>query len=228
MRRKISGAGCWFIDIPRTSSVSCRRELGDHFGWPYFHNNKFVKKFAVLHIKQHQTALEMRRQLGTELWQSIFTFSIVRNPWDRYLSFFLWDNKPRSLGYRSLPPTDAVKQVFKNWLTACNVPVSEYLLDEHGNILVDFVARYENRQEDLFHIGQKINFPEFGQKYSLGKKPSSKHHYSEYYDNELRDWVAEIAKWEIEKFNYSFDLPAMQGESRQERGGGGLGKAISS
>ena len=221
MRRKISGAGCWFIDIPRTSSVSCRAELADRFGWPYYHKNKFVKKFAVLHMKQHQTALEVRRQLGTELWQSIFTFSIVRNPWDRCLSFFLWDNNPRSFGYRSFPTPSAVKQVFKNYLIqtlpklSVLGPAEAYLLDEDGNMIVNFVAKYENRRADLTYIGQKINFPEFGQKYSFGKKTSSKYHYSEYYDNELRDWVAEIAKWEIEKFNYSFDLPATQAESRQ-------------
>ena len=86
-------------------------------------------------------------------------------------------------------------------------------------MLVDFVAKYENRQAGLAYIGKKINCPKLGQEQKLVEFTPKAYHYSEYYDSELRDFVAEFAKWEIEKFNYSFDLPSAQAESRQ--GGGG-------
>ena len=91
----------------------------------------------------------------------------------------------------------------------------EWLLDKDGNMLVDFVAKYENRQADLAYIGKKINCPKLGQERKLVEFTPKAYHYSEYYDSELRDFVAEVAKWEIEKFNYSFELPSAQAESRQ-------------
>ena len=98
-------------------------------------------------------------------------------------------------------------------------PAESYLLDEDGNMIVDFVAKYENRHADLAYIGKKINCPKLGQEQKLAEFTPKAYHYSEYYDSELRDFVAEIAKWEIEKFNYSFEQPSAQAESRQ--GGGG-------
>ena len=84
------------------------------------------------------------------------------------------------------------------------VPIAEFLLDEDGDMIVNFVAKYENRQEDIAYIGEKINYPELGKSLHLRQYTPKKYHYSEYYDSESRDLVAEIARWEIEKFNYSF------------------------
>ncbi len=97
---------------------------------------------------------------------------------------------------------------------------NKLLCDEENTLLVDFVARYENRQEDLAYIGERIGFPELGKiihvnriiNPELGKVvhisnnlTKSEFHYSEYYDDEMRDKVAELCRWEIERFNYSFD-----------------------
>ena len=112
----------------------------------------------------------------------------------------------------TIPPPSEISQDFKNKMfkgVADNLffiyPIENYICDENGNILVDFVARFENLQEDIAYIAERINFPQLEKAYKDGKPTPSKYHYSEYYDNELRDLVAEIAKWEIEKFNYSFD-----------------------
>ena len=165
------------------------------------------------------------------LWQKIFTFSVVRNPWDRYLSlFFFHFNTGFRLRLGSDPSIQytlgEVKPIFNHWLSQFllfrkNVwePAEAYLLDKDGNMIVDFVAKYENRRADLAYIGKKINYPKLGQEQKLVEFTPKAYHYSEYYDSELRDFVAEIAKWEIEKFNYSFEQPSAQAESRQ--GGGG-------
>ena len=224
IQRRVAKAGCWFIDIPRTSSNATWEGLWQEFDWPF--NSKYGSGYHSFlpGISPHCIARDMRMNLGFPLWQKIFTFSIVRNPWDRYLSFFFY--------YFMLEPSfriqynpDEVGPVFKRWMISKTSKIfalksaEEWLLDKDGNMLVDFVAKYENRQADLAYIGKKINCPKLGQERKLVEFLPKAYHYSEYYDSELRDFVAEIAKWEIEKFNYSFEQPSAQAESRQ--GGGG-------
>ncbi len=78
------------------------------------------------------------------------------------------------------------------------------LCNEENKPLVNFIARYENRREDLAYVGEQIGLPGFGQSMALRRTPS-KYDYREYYDDELRDKVAAACRWEIERFNYTFD-----------------------
>ena len=86
------------------------------------------------------------------------------------------------------------------------MPADCYLLNGKDETMVDYIAQYENRQEDLAHIGSRIGFPEFGTQFNIAMRVGndSKYHYSEYYDTVLRDIITEISQWEIEKYNYSF------------------------
>ena len=82
--------GVWFVDIPKTSSSSIRREIGQKYG------AVFKKKLNIFSYPPHQKAIEVEAFIREKNWDSIFTFSIVRNPWDRTLSYFLW---AKSKGY---------------------------------------------------------------------------------------------------------------------------------
>jgi hypothetical protein len=78
----------------------------------------------------------------------------------------------------------------------------DYIADKEGNLLVDFVGRFENFQEDFRHAGQQINV-------DLSNIPwtnRTKHkHYSEYYTPETRAVVDEIYQRDIEFFGYKFE-----------------------
>ena len=222
IRSRISKENCWFVDIPCTGSPSIKQELWEQFGWPYgrndfIHRTSLLRRDILPYIVDHSTAQHMHMCLGDQLWQKIFTFSMVRNPWSWYLSYFFLHHKGM-FGHIIFPSPIVVKPMFGHWLAYILLeekkeekfsirPAREYLLDEDGNMIVDFVAKYENWQENLAYIGEKINYPEIGKKLPLIEHiehTQGEYHYSEYYDNESRDLVAEFAKWEIEKFNYSF------------------------
>ena len=84
-------------------------------------------------------------------------------------------------------------------------PACHYLLDDSGELMVDFVAQYENRQKDLAYISNCIGCPELGTlRIAERKSLLDRYHYSEYYDTELCDIVAEVSRWEIEEYGYSF------------------------
>ena len=112
---------------------------------------------------------------------------------------------------RTIAPWKSAKAFFKQEsirkLSNSRVykPACDYLLDDSGELMVDFVAQYENRQKDMAYIGNRIGCPELGTLHIAKRKSLlDRYHYSEYYDTELCDIVAEVSRWEIEKYGYSF------------------------
>jgi len=73
-----------------------------------------------------------------------------------------------------------------------------------------FVGRFENLQDDFLTIMEQLSVKEVGKLRlefdSRERKNTSRHsHYSHYYDDELRDLVAEEERALIEKYDYKFD-----------------------
>ena len=138
--------------------------------------------------------------------QNYFKFTFVRNPWDRFVSAYFYLKKggngsaPQDLRsqtqigkYKSF--TDFVKNdnFFKMWHFK---PLSFYIDDE-----MDFIGKLENLQEDFNIICDKIGIP----RQELPHRNKSSHkHYTEYYDDETKEIVAEKYAKDIEYFGYEF------------------------
>ena len=79
-----------------------------------------------------------------------------------------------------------------------NIP---FLISENTNLKADFIGKFENLQEDFNIVCEKIGIPQR----QLPHKNKSRHkYYTEYYDNETRDIIAEKYAKDIEYFSYKF------------------------
>jgi len=156
-------------------------------------------------------------------FNSYFKFTSVRNPWDRAVSFYhyhvkrkwdlKWDwdatNAPAFAEFvKTTSSYTKQKQESINqntpWPCTHSKRMSnqlDWITDENGNIIVDYIMRLENLQKDIDIVCDKIGIA----KKQLPHINRSNHkHYTEYYDDETREIIAEKYARDIEYFGYKF------------------------
>ena len=102
------------------------------------------------------------------------------------------------------------------------MPQSEMLYDQSGNLLVDFVGKFESLQQDFDKVCQHLGFEDSSLPHvnSSDKKSrdlrrrvrnflrrngeSELHGYVDFYDAETREFVSSLYRADIENFGYSF------------------------
>jgi len=143
---------------------------------------------------KHWTALEYSKKYPKE-YKEYFTFSFVRNPWDRTVSHYEWKVFVGNL-----------KLSFKEWITSpeflnnSRLLYQSYLFD-NNNLIVDFVGRFEKLQLDFNYVCDKIGIGYI--KLPHANKIDRKH-YTEYYDDETREIISEKYAKDIKYFGYQF------------------------
>ena len=162
---------------------------------------------------QHCTILQLKQLYNIKL-DKYFSFTFTRNPWDRAVSDYKGWFRPIS------PFKDIVKgTTLKDYLLCRNGyerinhlenPLGrgdhfrsqyEYIIDEHGKPIIDYVGKFETYQADFNIVCDKIGIP----RQQLPHFNKSKHkHYTEYYDEETKQIVAEKYAKDIEYFGYKF------------------------
>jgi hypothetical protein len=95
----------------------------------------------------HMSAKHIKRFVGDDIYNSYYKFCFERNPWDKVISYFYWENRKNK--YENLDDFLSRKKLCTDF--------HRYSID--GNIAVDFVGRYENLMEDLTRVCDKLNIP---------------------------------------------------------------------
>ena len=144
-------------------------------------------------------------------FENYFSFSFVRNPWDLRLSrYFYLKNievpmkKQKGEVYdETILQTDNFKDWCKigSWFPADNEGQYSFMCNKNEEFSVDFVGRYENLTDDFNQICDTLNL----KINILPSENTTKHkHYTEYYNDETREIVAEKYAKDIEYFGYKF------------------------
>ncbi|MFP4643774.1 MAG: sulfotransferase family 2 domain-containing protein, partial [Spirochaetales bacterium] len=155
----------------------------------------------------HTTCAALRELLPSEVWDSYFKFTFVRNPWDRMISFYHWRT-----ANMSAPPsfTDFVGAIHAddhNAMLRYNAVGFDLtpFYKINGKRCVDFVARFEHLQNDLYEVSRAIGLPFDGwlpeNKSQVRRKAEGVQH-----SPETARMVAEIAREEIADLGYEYHL----------------------
>ena len=153
---------------------------------------------------KHLTAREAVKLYGQETWDKCFTFSVVRNPWARFLSFF---NLVRSAEPDAVFD-DWIRQVCsRKGLRFRGVPVHlsmcDYLAGLDGTVIVDFVAKFEKLAEDFQTIAQKAGDDRRMLPHIM-KAGAYERDYRKWYTPETRDLIGERFREDLERFGYEY------------------------
>lgn len=180
-----------FIHIPRCAGMSVRKALGE---MP-------VGKKNIM--GDMGTAITLKAFVGKKIWNDSFKFCFVRNPWDRAVSMWKYINLKRNR-WQQLSFSEFLEQPkdlnpAERWHSTTQL---FHITDENGNIMADFIGRFENLQEDVNRVCEKCGI----KKSQLPHMNKTEHkHYTKYYDDKTREIVAKKFKGDIECFGYKFE-----------------------
>lgn len=149
-----------------------------------------------------------------------FKFAFVRNPWDRFISAYLY---LKSGGWRNMDSSQDWDRDYCQVVNSYN-SLKEFVREPHvwlgmihfrpqfGFVVkdtkdsidcLDFIGRVENLDNDLRYICSQINVP-YNTLPHINKTKNRQRDYTKYYDDELRDIIAKIYSKDIEYFKYKF------------------------
>jgi hypothetical protein len=193
-----------FIHIQKTGGITVDRLL-----------NERIPDLRGL-VARHGFASQGMDQLDD--WDEYFKFAFVRNPWDRLVSWYsMVTTMPRE-GNELWRYVHDNSSTFEEFIYNCTGEVKikegvyysfaynqlDYVTDEHGNVLVDFIGQLENLDKDLQEVFRRIGF----ELETVPHKNRSGHqHYSTFYTPETEMIIRERFKRDIEYFGYEFERP---------------------
>ena len=201
-----------FIAVPKTATATIREALKTH--------SDIIGESIDPPYDWHPRAVDLKKHFHKKKWDwnKYFKFAFVRNPWDRLNSEYLYrkkrisvfkdkQDKPKYIiesekMFRNVDNfAKWVKSEYINTQNPCFPNQCKYLMETNNELLVDFVGKFENLQQDFNIVCDKIGI----ERQTLQHKNKTKHKfYTEYYDEEARQIVAEVYADEIKCFDYEF------------------------
>jgi hypothetical protein len=157
-----------FFHVPKTAGSSVRVALGRHATCvdDYWANRALarigipVNRFApwpYTKLRPHASAATLAAWVPPEIFERLFKFAFVRNPWDLLVSY--WHYLRHNPGHhrrriaRRLP--DFAAYVGYE-IRRGRISQSRLLCDRRGRLLVDFVGRYESLPTDFVRICRRV------------------------------------------------------------------------
>ena len=208
-----------FVHIAKTGGTSVRDSLRPlRLRDPWFVAQFLCSRLSSLSghrlgikFPRHSKIIAAKEMLPAETFDNLFKFVFVRNPWDLQVSSFHHIRRERPHLMSHIETFDE----FIRWKLDPERPYqfhvdtsielqSDYVVDLHGKVLVDFMGRYENLHEDFEEACRRIGVraPELQHKRQAKDR---KKDYRSYYTDEIAEAVAKHFARDIEIFGYTFD-----------------------
>jgi len=142
-----------FVHIPKTAGNSIQSILKDYsedeivcFAAHQDGIERFDIRNPIFNIRKHSTLYEYQREIEETVFNKLFKFTCVRNPWDRLMSFYFAPFRGKNIQWD--------RNVFLRVIQECaSAPAYVRLRNSDsekrpfGNM--NFIMRFENLNEDF-------------------------------------------------------------------------------
>jgi hypothetical protein len=208
-----------FVHIAKTGGTSVRASLRrlrwrDPWYWPMFLCSR------LSHLSGHRIGTKLPRHakiilakelLPKEFFYELFKFAFVRNPWDLQVSSFhhIRRERPHFLGGHEdfegflrwkLDP----ERPYQYHIDTSIELQTDYLIDLRGELVMDFIGRYERLEEDFAEVCRRIGIDQRELAHERRATDREKD-YCSYYNDETAELVATRFRRDIELLGYGFD-----------------------
>tara|TARA_R110002051_G_scaffold287379_1_gene350070 strand:+ start:543 stop:1130 length:588 start_codon:yes stop_codon:yes gene_type:complete len=182
-----------FIHLPKNAGSSVTKVLANYIGVE--REELRPQKCKFIYARDIPNVLNNKQD-------DYFIFSVVRNPWERVVSYFHYLQQIRQ------PPHNLDKNVkFSNWVRAgghrgLQTQMSQLADEFPCNVSnhINYVARLERLGEDWSKICEQM-----GIECDMMWDKKSKHkHYSDYYNQLTKDVVYKFYKNDVDCLGYEF------------------------
>ena len=200
-----------YVHIPRTGGTSITlslQRIGVQLSLCGRATSRDQKTFGEEQVwLHHAPAYLLRRQICETDWKSFLKFSFVRNPWDWVVSTYFYHlEQMNSAAFRRDWPQIAASldrhDSFESWVLRemYMQDQASFLLNQHGLILIDHVAKFEFLDEEFGAICTRL-----GLNCPLARTNESKHgYYRDYYSTQMRIAVGRRFERDVTLFKYEF------------------------
>lgn len=158
----------------------------------------------ILGHHKHATALAVRNNLDSKLFNEYYTFCVIRNPWDWRVSLYNFLKQAKHHSDHEKATKYSFHDFIKYDIDSEPQKLVDFVQDEQGNDIVDFVAKFENLDNDFQGVTTHLDIAHKKLNTLNISRSRNKKNYKEYYNDESADLVFQYFKEDIEKFNYKF------------------------
>jgi len=171
----------------------------------------------------HMSSKQIKAQIGDEIWNGYFKFTIVRNPFDKMLSKFYMEkrffekNKDEKQGFLKRLLSAQRKnfmldkklsdiEKFRIWVKSSRfIDRDKYMIDD--KVCVDFFIKYEELEVGMKQVCERLGVEFNEQEIPQLKKGQRQTEFSiaEFYDDKSKAIVEKLYKFELDYFNYSLE-----------------------
>ncbi|MDX1477594.1 MAG: sulfotransferase family 2 domain-containing protein [Saprospiraceae bacterium] len=199
-----------YIHIPKTAGTAIKKALG------------------LTPEASHGKYFHFEERLGPRAYQRYFKITFVRNPWDRFLSFYLYAKMEENYYHSTRDPArsiygknrhydllrratlnDAAHYLIEGRFKPLTgsfyfmAPQYEWIATEQGELQVDFLGRFETIPDDMQGLFTRLGLPQTDLE-RINASRREKPDYRDYYDRESRALIAKYYERDIDLFEYTF------------------------
>ncbi len=162
---------------------------------------QLAQKNPLMAIHHHSSARQIQAAFTPGEFEQFYKFAFVRNPWDWQVSLYHHMLKEESHHQYELAKSFESFDQYIHWRVNNKRLQKDFVADEGGNLIVDFVGHLETLEPDFTLVCDRL-----GLNCQLSHLNRSAHKdYRSYYTPETAALVAEAFKADIEFFGYNFN-----------------------